>query len=341
MKSSKVRLPIIIPLLVAATFRAGWTHAQYQQKRVNNEGWSGYLELILGSFRQKGLSSKLDDNKTIESLGADSEMHQQSFPDLNWKLQYGLNRGKTILFAGNPEDVFIGVNPTLEFGVSHQLDNSTIFSVTYLPSWLPIGNEVWEDPFLTESSRKHTKTDTKAFRISARKILGYPISLEFAHGSLDVDVEKAGQSLSLTNLELSQLQRSGQASGGKLSTTFELPNNLFLVPAGHYAKYDAEGEANSFVRKHIELAFLWNVGQVNLFGNISYAASDFEGPNPVFDNTRDDNRYSLRTGLSYLYPFGWENSKILLLVGKAKTHSNIKFYDSEETIIALGYNHQF
>ena len=68
--------------------------------------------------------------------------------------------------------------------------------------------------------------------------------------------------------------------------------------------------------------------------------ADYDKRNPIYDKTRDDDRYGLQGTLFYKNPWSWKlfgSNPITFFVNAAyfKTDSNIDFYD-QQVVLASG-----
>jgi len=226
---------------------------------------------------------------------------------------------------------------------SRELTDGTTLWASYAPKLSEFNSQIWQDPYLTGKQRKRTKTALEGVGLGADYLLGSALSLAYRYGELSIDNDDAGKSLSsrLTPTEIKQLQRGEERHHALLSLTFPLTDNFFLIPGASYTLTNAEGSANNYSSEELNLTVAYQKDSFEAFVEGYLVDAKYDEPNPVFRKKREDERYGITTGISYLNPFGWNNIKLDLLIGYSRENSNIHFFDSREEFIAAGLTYEY
>ncbi|MGB2079847.1 MAG: DUF2860 family protein, partial [Vibrio sp.] len=234
-------------------------------------------------------------------------------------------------------DIGIG-NFLFEAGYAYELAPRSSIAISYLPDF--IQNETFENPFLTEQSRKKTDTSGHAIRFKYNGILSSAWSLDLAYYTHDVDDETSGEGL-VSSQDMRKLEREGSGFYSKLSYFMPLSRELRLVPALIYQNYDADGDAMSHQALAAEASLIQQVERHTFAFTAAYQYTDFDEANPVFDKTQHHSKYKAFLAYEYNKLMGWDNWAFSMLAGYNQTSANIDFYDQTQFIFGSGVSYKF
>jgi len=306
-------------------------------------GWHGYVQFLVGDFSIEGLEKEGDDNSRITAIDANPSQFEEGFILPLWQVNYHFNRSKTTISLGTSDHGINKNDPEIEASISRELTDGTTLWASYAPKLSEFNSQIWQDPYLTGKQRKRTKTALEGVGLGADYLLGSALSLAYRYGELSIDNDDAGKSLSsrLTPTEIKQLQRGEERHHALLSLTFPLTDNFFLIPGASYTLTNAEGSANNYSSEELNLTVAYQKDSFEAFVEGYLVDAKYDEPNPVFRKKREDERYGITTGISYLNPFGWNNIKLDLLIGYSRENSNIHFFDSREEFMAAGLTYEY
>ncbi len=310
-------------------------------------GVSGYVQFLPATNEFTSLEAVSDNNEKIDSLNQDAKSETEAIPAFLWSLDYTLDNRQTQLYIGTPEENITEGTALFELGILHQLTDGTLLKAAYLPKIPGIASKVWKDPYKTGSKREKTDSEVDGFLLSADYLFDSPLSLQYGFAKQQIKDERSGQSLlnqptnGLTNNELSLLRRSAEFQQTKLTLTLPLEPSFVVIPSILYTVADAEGDAFSYDRLGADLLLLYTTNNYEFNISFSFATADYDRSHPVFNKVREDENVSMMTGISFIEPFDWKDIHIDGIISYSRQESNIKFYDEESTIGAVGISYQF
>jgi hypothetical protein len=103
---------------------------------------------------------------------------------------------------------------------------------------------------------------------------------------------------------------------------------------------DLDGEAMANTGVDVQLTYLYDGDPITLVLNGYVGQADFDKSNPVFDKTREDDRYGASATVYYKNPWGWgllgsEPMRFFVTGAYYAVDSNIDFYN-QEAILGMG-----
>ncbi|WP_028025261.1 DUF2860 domain-containing protein [Enterovibrio calviensis] len=302
-------------------------------------GLSGEISLIGGVVStDSNLSTSSDPikNSPLNSSG-NSETDSIFGPLGSVAFTWGEGLNHQIFAGTTREDIAVGTI-ALEIGYKHELASGTQITAAYLPT--VVSEEVWANPYLTDSARSETDKSGNAYRLQVNRIGGSPLSLDFAYAQTEIDNEQSGaNSFSLS--EQNQLARDGDTFYTKASYRQFLGRGLGIAPAVVYLNHDADGDAMSYQSIGGELSYFSFAGRNKIVLTAKYHVRDYDAMNPVFNTTREDKDYGAFLAYEYGEIFGMESLSFISLAGYNNTDSNIDFYNTSQYLFSLGVSYKF
>jgi hypothetical protein len=304
-------------------------------------GFSGYIQPGVGYLSiesntvAKVLSFDLSD-KRINDLDEEPDSESTAIFTAPFKLAY--------TFAGTRTEIFLGteVGDLLSFDTAQQLGvKQGIGSLGVLQAGLLFsGNvRVWKDPFVTGQNRDDTSRQNVGGQLVWDKIFGSNLELEYSVRKVDIGSEKSGEFLGLTNSEQDRLDRNGTVHRASAGYAFKFGRNT-LTPQVSIFSEDLDGEAMANTGVDVQLTYLYDGDPITLVLNGYVGQADFDKSNPVFDKTREDDRYGASATVYYKNPWGWgllgsEPMRFFVTGAYYAVDSNIDFYN-QEAILGMG-----
>ncbi|MCX2790844.1 DUF2860 domain-containing protein [Vibrio sp. Sgm 5] len=301
-----------------------------QAQLAETAGFSGEVSLNAG-FVSSESHFNTDNSSTINSLdeSAESDSSFIAAPLGNAAYTFGHRLNHQVYAGTTRSDIAIG---TLAFqlGYKYQLDSGTVLDFSYLPTILE--GETWQNPYLTNQTRKTTDEGGNAFRFQINRFLDDNFNLDLAYA--DKDVEK-------DTVTDPSLARDAKIYHIKGDYRIPLSRTSMLQPAFTYIYHDADGDAESFNSYRLDLSWFQFINRHRVALTAGYTVKDFESASATFGKTRNDDKLSLFAAYEYKNVFDWDNWSFISLAGYSSTDSNITFYDEKEYLLSVGLNYTF
>ncbi|CAH1599610.1 MULTISPECIES: DUF2860 domain-containing protein [Vibrio] len=301
-----------------------------QAQLAETAGFSGEVSLNAG-FVSSESHFNTDNSSTINSLNesAESDSSFIAAPLGNAAYTFGHRLNHQVYAGTTRSDIAIG---TLAFqlGYKYQLDSGTVLDFSYLPTILE--GETWQNPYLTNQTRKTTDEGGNAFRFQINRFLDDNFNLDLAYA--DKDVEK-------DTVTDPSLARDAKIYHIKGDYRIPLSRTSMLQPAFTYIYHDADGDAESFNSYGLDLSWFQFINRHRVALTAGYTVKDFESASATFGKTRNDDKLSLFAAYEYKNVFDWDNWSFISLAGYSSTDSNITFYDEKEYLLSVGLNYTF
>ncbi|OEE59188.1 hypothetical protein A1OK_04030 [Enterovibrio norvegicus FF-454] len=250
---------------------------------------------------------------------------------------WGEGLSQQIFVGTTREDIAVGT-VALEIGYKQELASGTKVTVAYLPTVL--SEEVWSNPYLTDTARSETDKSGNAYRLQLNSIGGSPLSIDIAYAQTEIDDEQSGTA-GFTLSEQSQLNREGDTLYSKVSYRQFLGRGLGIAPAFVYYDHEAEGDAMSYQSLGGELSYFSFAGRNKIVLTGKYHARDYDANHPVFGTTRADKEYGAFLAYEYGELFDVTPLSLISLAGYNNIDSNIDFYNASQYLFSLGVNYKF
>lgn len=325
-------MTIIKPLL-SATLLVVFSHS-VSAALAPESGFSGEISI---SNAQVGDKSNL-----VASLDPKISASQEAYDDF-WmplgmvKYTYGAQRDKAWFMGTSRNDIAVGTF-VLEGGYRQQLQDGSIWSVSYLPT--VIGEPIWKNPYVGADQLDETEAKGEAYRLQVENIAGSLFTLDMAYGNREVTDESSAANL--TNNLSSQYDRNSDMYYVKGSYTLSMSNAWTLFPSLIYLLDDAKGEALNNQGVGSELTALFVHKKHSIAATMSYMNHEYRGNNAIFEQSgRIDDKYSAFLAYEYLSLGNIDSLSLISLSGYNATDSSIAFYDSADWITSIGMNFAF
>ncbi len=284
---------------------------------------SGTVEA--GMLAARG-ADRLDPNASdarIRSSDAPRDAHAGATPLLLFNLQVR-NQGPVQYFARTPTDSYgLAVGATFP-APPGRVEAEVCFA---LPQ------EVWQDPYRTDSERERTQRTSYGAGLALREIGGSPVALTYQLRVVSVEEDRSGE-------RHPALRRDGQRHelGAETDRSF---GPLRLTPRIAYAIGEHSGEAASYDAVHAQLQAGTRRRHYALTLSGQLEARWYRARHPVFDQRREDLQSSLSLLLTWMAPFGIERTYLNLLGGASWRTATIDFYDSHSYFTGLTIGRAF
>lgn len=300
-------------------------------------GFGGEISLNTGVFSQtSNLNTDNEDVLTDRNSEGESSSEFMVLPLGTVNYTFGQDLNHQVYFGTAREDIAVG-DFALELGYKHQFDSGMIVDAAFLPTIM--ANETWEDPFLNGSKREVTDETGNAYRLQLIDIAGSDFSLDMAYATIDVDNETSGSQFSQKDQEA--LQRDGSLIFLKGEYKYMLDRSSGLIPSLSYTIRSADGDAMAYNAIGADLTYFKILDKHQFALTAGYTNRSYDGSNPVFDKTRNDNEISLFAAYEYDNLMGWEDVSFISFAGYGSSSSNIEFYNESEYLMSVGVNYKF
>ncbi|SDH82917.1 Protein of unknown function [Vibrio xiamenensis] len=303
---------------------------------ADHGGLSGELSVLAGYAQQKSqLNTGTNPILTDFNQSASSDSKSFAAPLGNLKYTFGSSLEKQVYIGTSRDDVAVGTLAA-EIGYKEAFPDGMVVDVSYLPTVL--NGEAWKDPFVTGSKRHDTDVNGNAFRLKVNKLFGSVFSIDTAYTQKDVHSEHSGEYLGLSEQQQRLLGRDSTAVYIKGSAALRFPTMTFVSPSLEFIDSTADGEAMSFRSYGGELSIFQFLPQQRIGLTLGYSQRDYSANHPVFDTKRSDEQLKLFLAYEYSVTPLWS---IVSFAGYNATDSNIKFYEEDSYLVALGVNFKF
>ncbi|HMP75192.1 MAG TPA: DUF2860 family protein [Kiritimatiellia bacterium] len=308
------------------------------------QGWHGYVSpSVVGmEFRDNtvvGLGSLELGNERIESLDARPEKESAGSFSLSGEVGYMFTDPGVYVFVGNRLEDFLRLDNSSALGARLDAGRVGILEASALFSLAP--TEVWADPFLTGADREATDRTSTGARFGVAGIGGSRFDASLTVRKVEIDEERSGASLPLTDAERALLRRDGDAARIELLYTWVINPRHILIPAVDFGVYDADGDAVAREGATVQLTHVYQQGRLRLISNAAFRQAEFDEVNPVFGLKQDEEEWVLSVTGIYGNLFDQPNLSGMASLLVAERDSDIGFYDAEATVASVGLLYKF
>ncbi|MCP3852143.1 MAG: DUF2860 domain-containing protein [Gammaproteobacteria bacterium] len=308
------------------------------------DGFSGYINMGVAGI--KGETNMIAGNslgdigqRQISSLTDSPDSESDSLPLINAEINYTFAASRTQVYFGNQLEDFIQFDFSTLLGVRHELSDKSLIAASYVFSSVP--TEVWEDPYLTNQKRSKTDRESNGLRLEWDKIAGTDLGVQYTYRNIELDDELSGQALGLSASNVDLLDREGKVHNLQLHYRFDMGNGHFLQPKITYIERDLDGSAMSSDEWGLGITHLYNSEQYSFITNLDWSDADFDKSNPIYNKTRNDDRFGGSFTAVYKKPFGSKNWNLLGSVAYYDSDSNIDFYNANVRFFSLSAMYRF
>ncbi len=336
-----LRLNLLMTLTVLLLFTA--QSASALDPIPMKSGFSGFIRPGAGYMNYKSnmvasfLGFDLSD-RTINSLTDSPNSERTGIVLVPFALQYTFASTRSQVFIGTDLRDLIRFDLTQQIGIKQEIGRFGMLQGGFLFTGIPA--KVWKDPYVVNKKRDDTRRTNNGVRLVWDRIFNSNLQLQYTYRDIDLGSERSGEFLGLSSSDRGRLDREGDRHVAEAFYKFSFAKKHSLVPQLIYARDDLDGDAmaNDTFDFQLTYAYFGNPLVLTLNGLIGKA--DYDKRNPIYDRTRDDDRYGLQGSLFYENPWGWKvfGSQPLNFFVEAlysKADANIDFYD-QEAFLATG-----
>jgi len=339
-----VRKALLVCLLVAFASSA---YGQNLGAIPQESGFSGFVNAGAGLWRVednmvKRISFFNIGDSNISSVDDKPKSEYSIAPVLNFNLRYTFASTRTQIFLGNQLEDLLRLDTATLLGVRQELFDQSIIGVSYLYSALV--TEVYKDPYDTSGSRNGTDRTINGVRLSYENILSTDLSFQYTYRNIDIEAERSGSALGLTSSQRNKLVRDGDQHDVEFLYRYVLEDGGMkhtFIPSFKYSRFDLDGDAMSNNAILFNLNYRYDVEQFAFSVNAYYGYADYDKENPIYDKTRNDNRYGFGIIGFYKRFLDVEGLALAANVLINRQDSNIDFYDSEIDLYFLSVLYTF
>lgn len=308
------------------------------------DGFSGFINIGGGWMRMKsntiaGTRFKNLSQDRIDSIFDSPDRESSMLPMINGELCYTFADTDTQFFIGNSLEDWIRLDLSSAAGIRHQVDGKGIFEGAVLFSAVP--TEIWEDPFVAGQKRQETDRTSTGGRLAWSRIFNSNFHTTYSYRDIEVEDELSGVFLGLDPTQRSLLNREGDHHKAEILYVHQLAENQWLAPTFYYNRYDLDGDAMSNDMFSIMLTHTYAAQKFRLISNLIYGMSDYDKQNPIYQKTREGDRYGVSVTAFYPNLFKVDNLTGVLGVAYWLEDSNIDFYDAEIITVMASTMYQF
>lgn len=300
-----------------------------QAKLAEKEGVSGEIALTTGfTSSTSNFNTEGDDTITSNKQNASTDSGFMAFPLGSIAYTFGQELNQQVHVGTTRQDVATGT-VVLEVGYKYQFESRMAIDVSILPTIM--SSKTWADPYLEGSARTETDASGNAFRFRVDNIAGSNFTIDTAYATKDIendDVEDI-------------LKRDADTIYLKGQYRLPLSRTSFILPSVIYQSSSADGKASSYDQYGAELSFFKLMQRHQLVLTAGYNQRTFGAENPIYDDTREDNKLSFFAAYEYTKFMDWQDWSFISFAGYSSTDSNITFYDESEYIVTVGVNYKF
>ena len=305
-------------------------------------GFSGFIQPGLGYLSiesntvAKVLSFELSDKK-ISDLDEEPDSKSTVIATIPYKIAYTFAGSRTQVFLGTELGDLLSFDTAQQLGVKQEFGALGVFQAGLLFSGT---TRVWKDPYVTGQNRDDTSRGNMGGQLVWDKIFGSNLELEYSLRKVDIGSEKSGEFLGLTNSEQDRLDRNGTVHRLSAGYAFKFGGQHTLTPQITLFSEDLDGEAMANTGADFQLTYFYDGDPISLALNGYVGQADYDKSNPIYDKTREDDRYGVSATMYYRNPWGWtlfgsEPMRFFVTGAYTAVDSNIDFYN-QEAVLGMG-----
>ncbi|GAB3515118.1 DUF2860 family protein [Photobacterium alginatilyticum] len=311
-------------------------------------GWSGFFMAGGGYTNYKSnYYTGPDGEEQVVNISGKPNSQGVFTPSFNVDIRYTFAESRTQLFLGSLIQDVVRFDYTQQLGIRQQIGNKGVISGSFVFSAMP--GEVWQDPYETNVERDDTDRKSHGGRLAWSDILGSKVNLTYTYRNIDVDKERSGHSLvgktikgnSITENEISKLDRNGTISQSEISYYWTLSNQKTLTPAFIYKIADIDGVAEKYHSVGIKMTYSYTTQHWSIVQNLYVSKSDFDSENPLYSRKADAKDFGISALLFKHKLFGYSALSGFISGVYAKSNSDINFRDAELFSISTGFLYHF
>lgn len=301
----------------------------------------GYLN-IESNMVAKFLITDLSKER-IGSLTKSPEGESDGTFSFAFQLNYTLANLSTQFFFGPELSDVLRFDMSQQLGVKQKIGALGILQAGVLFSG--IATEVWSDPYVVDQDRKETDRDTTGAKLAWGRIFGSDLEVEYTYRNIDINKERSGAFLGLSEADRDLLKRDGDIHEFEVLYNVRLGEKSMLTPSFAYQIDDRDGAARNNDEYRVQLTYAYLGGDpVSFVVNGMLGQADYDERNPIsdFGNKRqEDDFYGVNATIYYKNPWGWTlmgSRPLTFYIDGAwvERDANIDFYDERVVSGSIG-----
>ncbi|MGH9870062.1 MAG: DUF2860 family protein [Candidatus Polarisedimenticolia bacterium] len=321
-------LVVLGPLLAAATPAAAL------DPPPEKAGWHGFD--VMGAGTQKLESNFISGSRLqqfgkeeIGSLVDEPGSVTDPVPFLKGEIGYRFAGSRTYLSAGHSVEDVIRYDFTASIRLTQGLGSAGLLGVELLAG-LPV--RVWEDPYVTGEEREVTDRESRGARLTWSGIGGSGLEIELTAGRIEVEKERSGRFLGLTDAEQRLLERDGLMQQVRVSYHIRLSKRHGLAPRATLQIQDRDGEAVAHDLAGFEIAYVYAGKRVTVTATAYAESTRYDQEHPIYGKPADSDGI----GVSFIALFPSPGKWSAGFTGAAyEKTSDIDFFDESVRSFAL------
>ncbi|CAA0090689.1 Uncharacterised protein [Halioglobus japonicus] len=308
-------------------------------------GFSGFLAAgasggqVESNFLAKILSIDLS-NKDIYKYDSPDQT-DIIIPSFGYNFGYTFADTKTRIYIGTAVENSLDFSSNTVVAVRHDFDSIGNVELAGLaPGAAKL--EVWENPYQLGSNRSSTERTTSGGRITWDKIFGTDLEFIANVRKVDIDDERSGEGLGLTQAQQKLLDREGDVTRIELGYAFNFAKeNLMVRPSAAYIDRDLDGNAMAQDGYELGVSLTYDGGKYVWMNRAAYQSLNGDETNPIFNEKNDADVYMLASEIRVPDPFGWENWFTTVGVQWADNRADIDFNKSSVAMFSAHIGRRF
>ncbi|MFN2381921.1 MAG: DUF2860 family protein [Guyparkeria sp.] len=304
-------------------------------------GFSGEIQPLVGVLSSRSNLAVSSDQKRIDSLYSLSSRETRPIGGALGRVDYTVVPQELALYAGTPRSALADGEIAVELGARYLVGGVGLLTAGIIPVTVN-DSEVWSDPFAVGTRRDATDVDRRGLRLGLAGIAGTGLSVDYRLYRRDIDSERSGEALvGLSPAERRLLQRDGTEHRFELNYRVALTDNWSLTPGVQYRRLDADGAANRGWLLRPQLTAQYDIDSWSISMTGYYGVDRYDARQPIYDEYRDGEEMGLVAGVRYAEPFGWSNWSVNAFGVWSESDSDIRFYDQQTGVFAVGLGYRF
>ena len=301
---------------------------------VGEPGWSGHVNLGAAGGQVEsnllaeigGFGIDLGDQNLTDFGSPGSEDLVLPMADLEFSYTFG--DGRTRLSLANDASDLVHFDRSTAIQLQHDTESWGSVEASFFNA-SAMETRVWEDPYQLDGDRDDTELAVTGGRLVWDRVLGSELQIRASVRERDLDEERSGEELGLSQPERDLLDRNGDIAQLEVSYPFAVSDGHQLRPRIRFIDRDIDGDAMAqdgiaigVTHQYMGDGLIWQ-------GEVNFAQFDADETNPIFSQKNDVERVSFMGALLFPGAFGWEKWVPNLSVVYSSEDSDIAFYDAE------------
>ncbi|MFI9653337.1 DUF2860 family protein [Guyparkeria sp. GHLCS8-2] len=309
---------------------------------ADETGFSGEIQPLIGVMSSRSNLAVSSDQKRIDSLYSLSSRETRPIGGVLGQIDYTIVPRELSLYAGTPRSALADGEIGVEVGARYLVGGVGLLTAGVIPVTVN-DSEVWSDPFVVGTRRDATDADRRGLHLGLAGIAGTGLSVDYRLYRRDLDEERSGQALALglSPAERRLLEREGTEHRFDVNYRVALTDGFSLTPGVQYRRLDADGAANRGWLLRPQLTAQYDIDRWSISMTGYYGVDRYDARQPIFDEYRDGKEMGLVAGVRYAEPFGWSNWSVDAYGVWSERDSDIRFYDQQTGLFAVGLGYRF